>query len=160
MSFCLFHQTAVGMCCEIAWPGVTRPFSTTVHFLANHCDFGTKSREDAARQTAFGRLFFTPTGPLFTSFFGNSTGLDQSSHGGGRRHGVRAGRSDLLQNNTTLRQLGCSSSHLCMDGVRALQPGLWANRTLQNLNLSDSLLGDAWYSPNGRCSGWKYYNQY
>lgn len=44
--------------------------------------------------------------------------------------------SGLLENNTTIQRLDCSSRDLRVEGVLALQPGLLSNRSVKGLDLS------------------------
>jgi Leucine Rich repeat len=50
--------------------------------------------------------------------------------------------SDLMQNMPHLQRLHCSYSMLPLEGVRAFQPVLRANRTLKQLHLEHCYLGD------------------
>jgi Leucine Rich repeat len=106
-----------------------RSDTTLTKVSLQHCDFG--SQQDASQ--------------LLAAFETNTTVTDIEIERICHLEYAALGNSlsGLMQNMPQLQRLSCSCTiNLCMEGVRALQPGLRNNQTLKELNLFYCRIGD------------------
>jgi hypothetical protein len=106
-----------------------RSDTTLTKFTLRHCKLGSGEAD---------------VSQLLAAFHTNRTVTDIEIHGISNLHGVSLGSclSGLLKNMPQLQRLNCYSNDMRLEGVRAFQVALRANRTLKQLHLVRCLLGD------------------
>jgi hypothetical protein len=105
-----------------------RSDTTLTKVTLDVCNFGTA--EDASQ--------------LLAAFHTNRTVIDLTIYAIQNLEGSSLGTSlsVLLQNMPQLQRLGCYHNRLFLEGLRAMQPALRANRTLKQLHLFEGHLDD------------------